>query len=123
MADDLDAMDLSSEFMTLVDEEGQEHTFEVLDAIETELGRYLAMVPHFEGPAQMLENDTELVLMKVLNDDEGEYLEAIDDEAEFNTVSGIFTDRLGDEFDIQDDDDDGDDEDDGVEDGSGTAQG
>lgn len=103
-------MDESSDFMTLVDEDGVEHLFEVLDAIETESGRYLAMVPHFEDPAQMLENDTELVIMKVFADEEGEYLEIIEDEGEFNAVSAIFTERLGEDYDILYPDDDADEE-------------
>ena len=39
--------------------------------------------------------------MKVLCDDEGEYLEAIDNEKEFSSISAIFTERLEDEFDIE----------------------
>lgn len=106
MAEDMnDDVDISTDFMTLVDDEGQEHMFEVLDAIETETGRYLAMIPHFEQAQDMLESDTELVIMKVLSDEEGEYLEAIDNEPEFNTISAIFTDRLDEEYDIEYEDD------------------
>lgn len=94
-------LDLSSDFMTLLDDEGNEHMFEVLDAIETDSGRYLAMVPHFDNPAEQLENDNELVIMKVLTDEEGEYLEMIESEEEFNSVSVIFTERLGEEYDIE----------------------
>ncbi len=93
-------MDLSTDFMTLVDDDGNEHMFEVLDAIETETGRYLALVPHYEDAQAALENDTELVIMKVLTDDEGEYLETIEEEAEFNAVSAIFTERLEEDYDI-----------------------
>lgn len=101
--------DLSTDFMTLVDEDGEEHIFEVLDAAETETGRYLAMVPHFEEPSEMLEHDAELVIMKAFSDEEGEFLEVIEDEGEFNAVSAIFTERLGDEYDIlyPDDEEDG----------------
>jgi len=93
-------MDLSTDFMTLVDDDGNEHMFEVLDAIETETGRYLALVPHYEDAQTALENDTELVIMKVFTDDEGEYLETIEDVAEFNAVSSIFTERLDEDYDI-----------------------
>lgn len=93
-------MDLSTDFMTLVDDDGNEHMFEVLDAIETETGRYLALVPHYEDAQTALENDTELIIMKVFTDDEGEYLEAIEEEAEFNAISAIFTERLDEDYDI-----------------------
>ncbi len=94
-------MDFSPDLMTLVDEDGKEHMFEVLDAIETDDGRYLAMVPHYDEVEELLESDAELVIMKVLCDDEGEYLEAIDNEKEFSSISAIFTERLEDEFDIE----------------------
>ena len=100
MANDRDEMDISSDFMTLVDDEGNEHMFEVLDAIETDDGRYLAMIPHYEDPNEQLESDDELVIMKVFTDEEGEYLEAIEEEAEFDAVSAIFTERLGEDYDI-----------------------
>lgn len=100
MPDERDEMDISSDFMTLVDEDGNEHMFDVLDAIETDEGRYLALLPYYEDPQQQLESDDELVIMKVFTDEEGEYLEAIEEEAEFNAVSAIFTERLGEEYDI-----------------------
>ena len=96
-----DEMDFSPDLMTLVDEDGKEHMFEVLDAIETDDGRYLAMVLHYDEVEELLESDAELVIMKVLCDDEGEYLEAIDNEKEFSSISAIFTERLEDEFDIE----------------------
>lgn len=100
MTDERDEMDISSDFMTLVDDEGNEHMFDVLDAIETDDGRYLAMIPRYEDPQQQLESDDELVIMKVFTDEEGEYLEAIEEEAEFNAVSAIFTERLQEDYDI-----------------------
>lgn len=92
----------SPDLMTLVDEEGKEHSFEVLDAIETDDGRYLAMVAHFENPKDILDDEDELIIMKVLDDDDGEYLESIESEEEFNTVSALFTERLSDDFDFLD---------------------
>lgn len=100
MAGEQENLDFSADLMTLVDDEGNEHAFEVLDAIETDNGRYLALVPYFEDAQESLENDTELVIMKVLTDDEGEYLEMIEDEEEFNAVSDIFTERLDADYDI-----------------------
>ena len=50
MADERDELDASTDFMTLVDDEGNEHMFDVLDAVETDDARYLAMVPRYEDP-------------------------------------------------------------------------
>lgn len=97
-----DEIERSSDLMTLVDEDGVEHSFEVLDAIETDDGRYLAMIPYSDKEED--EGDEELIIVKVCTDGEGEYVESIEDESEFNHVCGIFTERLGDEFDILDED-------------------
>lgn len=98
-----DENEFSPDIMTLLDDEGKEHTFEILDAIETDDGRYLAMIPYFEDPGEALEDEDELMVMKVYSNKDGEYLEAIDNEKEFNTITSIFTERLEDEFDIIED--------------------
>ena len=40
--------DYNPDIVTLSDDNGKEYTFEVLDAIETDMGRYLAMLPIYE---------------------------------------------------------------------------
>ena len=47
------------------DDNGKEYSFEVLDAIETDDGRYLAMIPYFSDPKAKLDDSGELVVLKV----------------------------------------------------------
>ncbi len=42
--------DYNPDIITLADDEGKEYSFEVLDAIETDDGRYLALLPTFSDP-------------------------------------------------------------------------
>ena len=42
------------DIVSLTDDEGNEYTFEVLDAIESEDGRYLAMLPIHENAEECL---------------------------------------------------------------------
>ena len=87
--------------ISLMDEEGNEHEFEFVDSLELEGSEYVALIPVYDNPADSLEDDGELVVLKVMEENEEEYLEAIEDEDEFNNVSELFMDRLSDLYDIQ----------------------
>lgn len=90
------------DLITLTDDEGKEFTFEVLDAIETDTGRYLAMLPTYEDPQKMLDDSGELVIVKVGEEDGEEYYYEIEDDDEYETVADAFVDRLEDFFEIED---------------------
>ena len=92
--------DYNPDLITLADEDGKEYTFEVLDAIETDMGRYLALLPTFEDPKQMLDDNGELVIVKVGEEDGDEYYYEIEDDDEYETVADAFVDRLEDFFEI-----------------------
>ena len=87
--------------ISLMDEEGNEHEFEFVDNLELEGSEYVALIPVYDNPADSLEDDGELVVLKVMEENGEEYLEAIEDEDEFNNVSELFMDRLSDLYDIQ----------------------
>jgi uncharacterized protein YrzB (UPF0473 family) len=88
------------DIITLSDDDGKEYSFEVLDAIETDDGRYLALLPTFEDPKKLLEADGELVIVKVGEEDGEEYFYEIEDDDEYETVADAFIDRLQDFFEI-----------------------
>ncbi len=93
--------DYTPDLMTLEDEEGNEHTFEVIDAADFKDERYMAVVPYVEDPAKMVEENMELIIMKVAEDDQGEYLDIVDDDDELYEVSEMFAQRLKDMYDIE----------------------
>ena len=85
--------------VSVVDEEGVEHTFEELDRIETDDGRYIALLPIYNEAEEILDGDGELIILSVVEDEDGEtYLEPIEDEALFNEIGDIFEERLADYF-------------------------
>ena len=96
--------DMNNEYnpdlITLSDDDGKEYTFEVLDAIETDDGRYLALLPTYADPKKMLEESGELVIVKVGEEDGEEYYYEIEDDDEYETVADAFIDRLEDFFEI-----------------------
>lgn len=85
--------------VSVVDENGVEHTFEELDRIETDDGRYIALLPIYDESEEILDGDGELIILSVVEDEDGEtYLEPIEDEALFNEIGEIFEERLADYF-------------------------
>jgi uncharacterized protein YrzB (UPF0473 family) len=97
-----DDMDLGPDLITLLDEEGEEHNFEILDSAELDGYNYMALVPVPEKPEDVLDDTGELVILRVVEDDGEEFLEAIEDEDEFNRIGAFFTERLSDTFDFED---------------------
>ena len=89
------------DLLTLEDEDGKEVTFEVIDATEVNGTRYLAVIPYQEDP-ESLQEDAELILMRIGTDDEGEYMDIVDDDEELITVGKVFAERLRAMYDIDD---------------------
>ena len=89
------------DLLTLEDEDGKEVTFEVIDATEVNGTRYLAVIPYQEDP-ESLQEDAELILMRMGTDDEGEYMDIVDDDEELITVGKVFEERLRAMYDIDD---------------------
>ncbi len=95
-------MEFGPDILVLTDDDGEEHEFEVLDSLDTDNGSYVALAPVFEEGQELLDDDGQLVILKAFEDEEGEYFEAIQDEAEFDSVAAIFMERLQEDFDFID---------------------
>ena len=101
MSDELNREDYNPDIVSLTDDSGKEFTFEVLDAIETDMGRYLAMLPIYDDPKDQLNDSGELVIVKVGEEEDGdEYYYEIEDDDEYETVADAFVERLEDFFEI-----------------------
>lgn len=97
----MEKQDFGNDIITLTDDDGKNYEFEILDAIETDDGRYLAMIPYFADAKEKLDDSGELVVVKVFEDADGEeYFEDIADDDEYETVADLFINRLQDMFEI-----------------------
>ena len=99
---DENKMEYGADLLTLLDEDGNEHQFEVADTMEYEGEEYMALVPVFDDPEDLLEDSGELVILKTVEEDGEAFLEPIEDEAEFDRISDIFMKRLEDLYDFED---------------------
>ena len=86
------------DLMTLEDEDGNEVTFEVIDALDHKGVHYLAVVEYTENEEDA--EDAQLVILSVGEDDEGEYLDVVDDDETLLEVSKLFEQRLSDDYEI-----------------------
>ena len=95
--------ELDMDIVTVVDDDGKEHLFEELDRIETDDGnRYVALVPIYDDEVEILDDDGEVLILKVLEEKGETYLVQIEDENEFNEIGNLFEDRLIEKYEAED---------------------
>ncbi|MBR2405924.1 MAG: DUF1292 domain-containing protein [Clostridia bacterium] len=90
-----------NDLVTVVDDEGNQHQFEVLDAIETDTGRYVALVPVYDNPSDLINDDGELVILTVKEENGEDLLLPIEDDDEFEEIAEIFEERLADLYEVE----------------------
>lgn len=95
------------DIISVVDDDGVEHTFEELDRIETDTGRYVALIPAYDEATEILDDDGELIILRVEEEGEETYLAPIEDDKEFDEVGRIFEERLSELFDFDGEEEDG----------------
>ncbi|MBO5783938.1 MAG: DUF1292 domain-containing protein [Clostridia bacterium] len=93
--------EFGNDIIGLVDEEGNEASYEMIDALEKDGVTYVALLPYCEDPEEQLDEDYQVMILKMVPDENGEeMLLSLDNEAEFNEVWAAFEDRLSDDFEI-----------------------
>ena len=92
--------DYGNDIVTLVDENGKETEFEIVDSLVTENNEYFALIPT-ETADNLSDDDGQLVILKVVEEDGAEFLEPIEDDEEFEEISEIFIDRLEELYDFE----------------------
>ncbi len=98
-----DEMDMQPDLYTLVDEDGKEQMFELLDSLEYEGDTYYALTPYLTDAEAILADDGEVVILKSTYEKNEEVLVSVDDDDLFDTLGNLFMDRFAELF--EDDDD------------------
>ena len=86
----------------LMDEEGVEHKFEVIESCEYKGATYYAMIPADAADKAQEADDgfCEYVILRAEKDEDGEYtLVTVDDDDEFDDVADQFDDMFSEEID------------------------
>ena len=88
------------DLVTVEDDDGVVHTFEKLDAIETDNGRYVALLPFYEDPADAINDDGELIILEVQENEDGVMLLPIENDELYDEIADIFEERLSEYYEI-----------------------
>ena len=92
--------DYGNDIVTLVDENGNENEFEIVDSLVTENNEYFALIPT-ETAENIDSDDGELLILKVVEEDGAEFLEPIEDDEVYESIAEIFMERLEDLYDFE----------------------
>ena len=93
MSEEMD-FDYTPDIYTLVDEEGNEQQFELLDVMELDDNRYFALLPYYDDTDEALNSDGDLVVLKAEMVDGEEMMASIDDDEEYDRVGNLFLEKL-----------------------------
>ena len=80
-----------ADLLTLLDDEGQEHEFEIIDELENDDGHFLALVPTQQEPDEIASDAETYYIFEVIEEDGEEQLQEVDDDALLDgTASALF---------------------------------
>lgn len=91
--------EFSADLITLIDEDNNEHTFEILDTLEYEDKEYYALYPVFDGAEESVEDSGEYYIMEVVEENGEEELAEVEDDELLDKLAEIFEQRFEELFD------------------------
>lgn len=84
-----------TDLVSLVDDEGNEYEFEVLDEIDYNDSHYYALAPQFDLPDQDIESGSTYMIFEAVEDEDGQpQLAEIEDEELLDELAEIFEDHF-----------------------------
>ena len=89
--------------LTLVDDEGNEHEFEVLDVIDNEDGCFYALLPTFENPQDSVESEGTYYIVEAIEQDGEQQLAEVEDEELLDKLAELFESRFDELYDEEED--------------------
>lgn len=98
----MDAQEYGPDYLTLVDEEGKEHEFEVLDSIDRDDSTYLALLPSFEDAGDKVQADGTYYIFEVLKENGEEELAEVDDDDLLDELAAEFESHFSELYDEED---------------------
>ena len=94
--------DFGNNYVVLTDEDGNEVEFEHIDTVEVDGETYMAFIP-----AELaVDEEAEVVILKVVEEDGEELLATVDDDDENLRIYNLFMDRLEDMYEAPEFDED-----------------
>ena len=100
MEKDMQNEEYEADLVSLVDEDGNEYDFEVLDEIDYKDGHYYALAPQFDLPDQDIESGSTYMIFEAVEDENGEpQLAEVEDDDLLDEIAEVFEERFDQEMD------------------------
>ena len=90
--------EFEADLITLIDDEGHEHEFEIIDEIETDDGHFMALVPTQQDPENLSADAETYYIFEVIEEDGEEQLQEVDDDELLNKLAEIFETRFNEAY-------------------------
>lgn len=87
-----------ADLITLIDDEGQEHEFEIIDELETDDGHFMALVPTQQDPEGLASDAETYYIFEVIEEDGEEQLQELEDDALLDKLADIFETRFNEAY-------------------------
>ena len=87
-----------ADLITLIDDEGQEHEFEIIDELENDDGHFMALVPTQPDPEDMAGDAETYYIFEVVDEGGEEQLQEVEDDALLDKLADIFETRFNEAF-------------------------
>ncbi|MGN0479812.1 MAG: DUF1292 domain-containing protein [Hominenteromicrobium sp.] len=85
--------DYEADLVVLLDDEGNEHEFEIIDEIENDDGYFMALIPTLRDTEDEVADADEYYIFEVVNVDGEEQLSEVEDEELLDKLADIFESR------------------------------
>ncbi len=108
--------DFGADLLTLVDEEGNEHEFEILDVIDNEDGCFYALMPTYDDPQKEVESEGTYYIFEAVEENGEQQLAEVEDKDLLDSLAKQFETRFEEFFGDEDEQDEEKDENDAGED-------
>jgi len=91
-----------ADLLTLIDDEGEEHEFEVLDVIDNDDGCFYALLPTFEDPQQKVDAEGTYYIFEAIEEDGEQQLAEVENEELLDKLAELFESRFEELYDSDD---------------------
>lgn len=87
-----------ADLLTLLDDEGQEHEFEIIDELENDDGHFLALVPTQQEADELVSDAETYYIFEVIEEDGEEQLQEVEDDELLDKLAAIFEERFSEAY-------------------------
>lgn len=86
--------EFEADLLTLVDDDGKEHEFEIIDELENDDGHFIALVPTDQATEELAAEAETYYIFEIVEVDGEEQLQEVENDDLLNKLADIFENRF-----------------------------